>query len=86
MILGSCVPAIGADKRRDQVLRAGFLVYPGNAFAPAQLGQHVVRAEAVKAQQDQRVKPQVCRFAHDVQFITVLGRQQSLGRSPPRSS
>ena len=59
---------------------------PRKCLRAAQLGQHVVRAEAVKAQQHQRVKPQVCRFADDMQFITVFGREQGLGRLLARPS
>src|SRR4249919_1316419 len=55
------------------------LVNSRYAFAAPQLGEHVLGREAVPGQHDQAVKPQVGRFAHDLQFITALGGKHRLG-------
>ena len=53
---------------------------PGDTFTPLQLGQHILGPEPMEAQHDQCVKPEIGGFPHDMQFITLLPRQQSLGR------
>src|SRR4026209_1594962 len=58
----------------------GFLVQPGDAFAPVQLGEHVARAEAVPRQQNHAVEPQVGSLAHEVQAIAALCREHGFGR------
>src|SRR3954462_1136515 len=58
----------------------GFLIQPGNAFAPVQLREDVARTEAVPGEQDHAVEPKVGNLAHEVQAITTFCREHGFGR------
>src|SRR5688572_20134676 len=55
-------------------------VDPGDAFTAPQLGQDIGRPQSVPSQHYEAMKPEIGCFADQVQFITVLRREQGLGR------
>src|SRR5829696_7067994 len=60
----------GASRARALFLDAG------SAFAPGKLREHLFRTRAVPGQQDHGMKPEICGFAYEMQFITVLRGKQ----------
>ena len=50
------------------------------AIPPRKLVENVLRTRAMPGQQDHAVKPEICGFAYEMQFITVLRGEQGLGR------
>src|SRR4029077_19575941 len=57
----------------------GFLVQPGDAFAPVQLGEHVAGPQTMPREQDHAVEPEVGDFTHQMQPVAALRGKHRLG-------